>query len=54
MPLPSGAGWARRWTHDQVPDYLSGPLPETLPYADGIAAAKQALRDSFPDALRAN
>lgn len=39
---------------DEVPGYLSGPLPETLPYADGIAAAKQALRDSFPDALRAN
>ncbi|MBV0891789.1 hypothetical protein KTN05_07990 [Paracoccus sp. Z118] len=39
---------------DEAPGYLSGPLPETLPHADGIAAAKQALRDSFPDALRAN
>ena len=43
---------------DQVPGYLSAlrseTMPETLPYADGIAAAKQALRDSFPAELRAN
>ena len=41
-----------------VPGYLSAlrseTMPETLPYADGIAAAKQALRDSFPAELRAN
>lgn len=33
-------------------DHLRGPLPETIPYADGIAASKHALRLSFPAELR--
>lgn len=39
---------------DEVPDYLAGRLPDHLPYAAGIAAAQQALRDSFPTVLKAN
>lgn len=38
---------------EQVPDFLAGDLPATIPYSGQIAAAKLALRDSFPAELRA-
>lgn len=39
---------------DRLPAFIAGELPETIAYADGLVAAKQALRDSFPSELKAS
>lgn len=41
-------------TLKQVPDFIAGKLPETLSYTSGIAAARQALIESFPAELKAH